>query len=980
MKKRFISALIAATMALSAMPMAFADGETAANNTYTVSTDGKTGVTNVGKDSIGLIEVTGLDADENVIKLYVGDTEIENFETTATDNGFTIDPMYFSTWDDGVSKKSIYPTTETECKIVINGEEHTFTSSLIVPLAHKDGKKIINVAEGVVPNLRETSVGTDGSTIYMAENKNDRGNREVVTDGRVFADDWNNVFSPRWVKDLTASTLTEVGSQTDRTIFTLDLGKKYEIVGAVLVPNEKSDSGNYGYKVGADNNEKTEKIGVTILGLARNNESNLKTKTSKEVLTNFSINETSGFENVENNYQYIHFGTLGEAKGSDISELMVYAYVDDDATLTVKSNVDGKTVTNVGTDGTDMIEVNCGRSVSKNQIKLYVGEKEVTDFAVTSTQNGFKVDPMFFSTMTGGDTKNNIYPTGTTECRIVISTSVGSGEVTFKGSEILPIAHMDGSKIVNVARNATITLAENLKENPNNRGTKEVINDGVLYDPDNGWCFFSPNWNSKKGADNDWGYKDTTVFTMDLGSEYNIAGIAIAGAYKNSGNNRNYAVQLDNVSNTETLSSKYIDTVLGAGWNYSSDCQITDQVVTKFAESTARYLHIGSNHNNRGGVDISELMVYAYVPVATVETELVPVGNQTVTNVGTDVTDYVKLAIKDDDVKLGDSIAVTVTAANGAESTVTASKIANENAYKIETKDFSGLKTDNAVQNFSKSGTATVKFENVMVGGKSYSGSATVNTGHIVPVAYKAGKYIIDVAAGKGVYMPYGASNGTTPYEGNWTGMFTDGNSRTNLSVKKPIVTENTCDNTKPALKLDLGAAYDIVGVAQVGRDSGHHETRYQKIVLSNEADLTTYDNITGYATTPGTNTVENTQVMSKFDENTQNAQYVYVGGNYGTYVAVTFSDISVYAYVDATAPTMYVANSADGGIKAGTYYTGSASVILGKYNESGLDSVVISDTDKTAEIARTSGFTYKAFLWESLTSIKALTNAVDCN
>lgn len=678
---------------------------------------------------------------------------------------------------------------------------------------------------------------------------------------------------------------------------------------------------------------------------------------------------------------------------------------DDDNTLNIysvggntsfTSNVKDKTgITNVGADATELISVDFESAVNpltKDNLELYVGDKSVDDFDIIPTENGFKLDPMYFSTLNAEKNAKNIYPQTESECRIVINgvtsadgTSLGKYSVNFTSGLILPVPYKENSKIMNVSQGIAPILADGVIENKYNRGNKEVVTDGKLYG----------NWEDLITATFEKTQYNQAILKLDLGTEYDIAGIALSGSAKNSGYNCFYAVECNNDPNTEIMTES--NQILRLTWindktdfiGYDIDTtEMTDnEILSNFSvgENKSRYVHVGTAIP-RTGLDVSELMVWAYVEKVTLTPSLTSVGNNgIITNVGTNASEYVKLSLNNDSVSFGESLNVAITTANGSETTATATKLANENAYRIEVKDLAGLSsTQNTVQNFVSSGTVNVKISDIISSNGKYvtCNIASAEVGQIVPLEYKNGKKIVDVASGKGVYMPNGDSN--------WTGLLTDSSADTSVRAKNTVLSTNTdesgktvttYDHSKPALKLDLGAQYDIAGMTVTGiGDSGHYSTRYQRFITSNDSSLNKIDDVSEYLKTPGTSMVSKTQALTSFPENTVNARYIYIG-NTNNYEQIGISDIHVYAYVDADAANLYTANSANGGIRAGSYYKGDNKIIIGKYTSDGaLVKATASDSNGIAEVDNESEYGYRIFMWDSLSGMKPLTDDIKYN
>ena len=313
--KRIMTILLSLAMFTTIAPMTMAEEAVSLN----CNVADATGVTNVGYIGSGLIELDfGKSVDsltKEDVTLFVGEQEVENFEIETTTRGITIDPMYFSTINPAKNTESIYPTSGTACKIVINDEvlgEHevNFTSGLILPVPYKENHRIVNVSSGLIPTLAE-GFG------FMS----DRGSIGVLTDGVLYKNNWTHLFTAqRPTTDFTATA--------GDVFYRFDLGKGYKIAGIAIAGEQKSSGLNNFYAVECNNDPDTNIIvknnAILWTGNYPNNQSvcigydfNTKVFTENEVLTNFNISD--------NESQYVHIGRAQIRGGITASEIMVWA-------------------------------------------------------------------------------------------------------------------------------------------------------------------------------------------------------------------------------------------------------------------------------------------------------------------------------------------------------------------------------------------------------------------------------------------------------------------------------------------------------------------------------------------------------------------------------------------------------------------------------------------------------------------------------
>ena len=935
---------------------------------------GKKGVTNVGRNAESLITLDfaqNMDkttlTSENIKITNSAGTVIAYEPYSVTEKSYSVDLSVLSNLSKGKSKAQDLPQGDTYT-VTVDGVKladatemaktsFTFTTDLVLPIAYKEGSYIEDVSEGKnVEALNGIAYGVSALWGML-------GN---ITDRAVFT----KIRMNHAIKEQT-DTVTLY--DTDKPTYKLDLGREYSIAGMALTTIDaqtKSDWRMCNTTHGISKTETQSMSGVTECI----NIGNSFMATSD---TTFFTKEEApigryvyGAPNSESDMKAAYVG---------LSEIYVWAYMD---IPEVTSNVDGKTgVTNVGTDSVGLIKVDFGTAINtptSDNITLYVDGKKVEDYEFTATETGITIDPMYFSTFNAAANSRNIYPSDETKCSISISgvtdiNNVDLGEYTFDFTSgvILPIAYKENTRIENVALGVPPTLAEGVTENKHNRGNKETVTDGVLYN--NTWQgMFSPTFEASKA--------NQIIYSLDLGAEYDIAGIALSGDDKGSGYNNFYAVGCDNISNAETMENDTL--ILKSTWTNSKvdyigynpqTSELTkNEILSNFniTDKRGRYIHVGTAIANRKQVTASEIMVWAYVDVVDVGISSNVAGKTGITNVGENSVGFVTLDFEDE-VNVNSLNNVKIINPKG-ESVSYKPESATSTSYKIDLKYFSTLSSTKSAINDYDPAQSCGTFKIVIDGVKTLDGKyvrhkeISFETGLILPVSYKEGYIIENVALGKLPKLLGERKAEDTDNEA----YVTDGRQIKEWKVLREHVTEGNA-----AFVLDLGAKYNIAGVAIAGVNSSYYDRR-QLIGGSNDGTKTIMSDTTNYVTGL-TLTVDWNQIISSFYDygKTEAVRYIYAGSDT---TCLGCRELYVWAYIEKSAPEMHFVNTADE-VKVESRNAEGKTLILAWYDSSTNEMIgAVTSQTGTVKTAKNTDYKYKAFLWDSLSGLKPSLEAIE--
>jgi len=221
----------------------------------------------------------------------------------------------------------------------IKGEMATFNPATIavgeiIPVPYKEGKIIKNVALNRVGENGENVIRKNGAKIEGEEDfreaLNGRGKMNLLTDGLLYGGVKNSTqFAPM----IEVHPATNVAGME---LYTLDLGKAYDIAGVAFSGTESIHLVSNQYIIEVNNSQDltttdvkdditytvitNENADIKYTDIIGHNGKNDETFTvyPNQVASNFSMNETS---------RYVHVGTANGYIRADISELMVFAYV-----------------------------------------------------------------------------------------------------------------------------------------------------------------------------------------------------------------------------------------------------------------------------------------------------------------------------------------------------------------------------------------------------------------------------------------------------------------------------------------------------------------------------------------------------------------------------------------------------------------------------------------------------------------------------
>ena len=233
-------------------------------------------------------------------------------------------------------------------------------------------------------------------------------------------------------------------------------------------------------------------------------------------------------------------------------------------------------------------------------------------------------------------------------------------------------------------------------------------------------------------------------------------------------------------------------------------------------------------------------------------------------------------------------------------------------------------------------------------------------------MSYKEGYIIENVALGKLPKLLGERKAEDTDNEA----YVTDGRQINEWKVLREHVTEGNA-----AFVLDLGAKYNIAGVAIAGVNSNYYD-RKQLIGGSNDGTKMIMSDTKNYVTGQ-IPTVDWNQIISSFYDYgaTEAVRYIYAGTNAG---CLGCRELYVWAYIEKSAPEMHFVNTADE-VKVESRNAEGKALILAWYDSSTnrMIGAVTSQTG-TVKTAKNTDYKYKAFLWDSLSGLKPLLEAIE--
>ena len=261
-------------------------------------------------------------------------------------------------------------------------------------------------------------------------------------------------------------------------------------------------------------------------------------------------------------------------------------------------------------------------------------------------------------------------------------------------------------------------------------------------------------------------------------------------------------------------------------------------------------------------------MAVGLMPMITMAAETAEIscsvdGAEGVTNIGD--SGYVTIDFSTDmDISTLNSTNITIQ--NGAGMTVEYTADATARQYKIDKKYFSSVKDNGAITTLDGD-TFTINVANVKTADETEQEAKTFSftTGTILPVSYKEGYVIENVALGKTV-----TELGIGVESGDKAENITDGKQNNDWNVFR----EKVSTAGDAAFKIDLGRKYDIAGVAVGGGvgisldpqvNTALWLSRYHLVGGSNEADIIKMSDVTTMYVQSGNTWMTYDQVRAKF-------------------------------------------------------------------------------------------------------------------
>ena len=630
-KRAFVTVVAAAMLACSVSWSAVYAEDLAVN--IACDADGKTGVTNIGDDTNGLITISfdkEMDAStltkDNIV-LSRSDNSAVNYQITVEDSKtVTIDKMYLSNLS--MDNSNIAPGTELaaqDFKIAVknvkaNGSdsaepEKVFsfsTAEIVAPVPYVQGKAI-----------RDVSVGLDVKTRYgFADNSVTAGNGTDRSIGTcVWVNDGNDDAS---------------NTEKDDWVVAYDLGSEYEICGAAI----RNFAGYGDYRE---------------IAVGGSNDANLDKSTDAGFEQYFKTNANFG-DNRNRNRVFNAFFTQGQKSARYIylihprnntnttrfSEFYVFAYVDGPMNFVQSTTpVDGTTgVTNIGLNESGYVEINFSEemntaTLNKDSIVLTNGAGTVIDYT-PSVNNGtvYKIDKKYLSSLNSSNTGSNVGTalkgdTFTITLNTKAKAASGRTQENYSFSlttadMVAPVSYVEGKKIIDVASRLPIEARYGYAEsNSEFGGTDGNVGTAVTpKDESNVTLNGEPS--------------DKWTFRCDLGKNYDIAGIMVQNF-----NGHNFRmVVLGGSSNADV--DKYNETTeyVRTG-DFSADTVYKGNSVYSFFDKSenkkARYIYGGHKKTNQLSVYLSEMKVFAYVDGEEDPYAFNLVGNNTTKRISAEV-------------------------------------------------------------------------------------------------------------------------------------------------------------------------------------------------------------------------------------------------------------------------------------------------------------------------------------------------------
>lgn len=856
LRKRCIAAFAAITMAVGLMPNVTMAAETAE---ISCSVDGAKNVTNVGESGYITIDFS---TDMNISTLNSGNITIKNGEGTeikytadVTARQYKIDKKYFSNIkDNGVATTltgDTFTISVANTKTADETEQETktfsFTTGTVLPVSYKEDCVIENVALG--------------KTVKALGTVPESGDKaEYVTDGKQ-NNDWN--------------VYREKVSAAGDAAFQIDLGRKYDIAGVAVAggvgtsfdPNVNSALWLSRYHLVGGSNQaditKMSEVATTYI------KSGNTWMTYDQVRAKF-------FDGKTEQIRYIYGGTE-QSPYSLYREIYVWAYVQPENLIESTYPENGETgVTNIGAGNNTLVTIDFSEdmnttTLNSKSIVITNSAGDVIDYTPYSAETRkYSIDKKYFSSVKDNGAVTNL--DGDTFTVTVNGAVAQNGTVqkkysfSFTTGTVLPVSYKEGYIIENVALGKTVS---ELGKSKVSGDMAEYVTDSRQFDE---WKVFRENVERGNAA-----------FSVDLGKKYNIAGVAIAGSNKDwydqdqivgGGNEPNKTAMRDVTEYIGTNANRI-------AWN---------QVKAKFfdygATDAVRYIYAGSSGTC---LACRELYAWAYIKTEnTVDSTYPENGAKNVSNVGAGNNSLVTVNFNTDmDTSTLTPENVTVKNSKGEKIDYVPYSV-SPRQLTIDKKYFSSIKDNGAVTTLDGD-----KFTVSINGAKSLNGdsvtyySFSFSTGIILPVSYKAGYAIENVALGKSV-----TGLGTSKIDGDEFEYVTDGRQFNEWRVLREKVIPGNA-----AFKVDLEKQYDIAGIAIAGVNNQHYD-RNQIIGGSNSGDKTVMSDVSTYIKAD-INTIDWNQVKARFYDygKTEPVQYIYAGSSQEW---LACRELYVWAYVQS--------------------------------------------------------------------------------
>ena len=862
LRKKCIAALSAVTMTVGLMPMITMAAGTAE---ISCSVDGAKGVTNIGDSGYVTIDFsTDMDTstlNSTNITIQNGAGSTIEYTAEATARQYKIDKKYFSSVKDNGAITTLdgdtFTINVTNVKTADEMEQETktfnFTTGSILPISYKEGYIIENVALG-------KQVTTFGNLIS--------GDKpEYITDGKQ-----NNNWEVLRVN-------TEEGKDAE---FAIDLGKQYDIVGVAFAGGH----GNADYTGERWFTRKHILGGSNTSDLTNMSDSNMETYIG--LIDNNDLNydqiRAKFFDNGTKSIRYIYGGTAYTKSYSLYREVYAWAYVPTANMVESTYPKNGETgITNIGAGNNSLVTIDFNTDMdvstlnSKN-IVIKNSAGDVIDYTPYSTEaRRISIDKKYFSsvkdngavTTLDGDT----FTVTVSGARAQDGTVQENYSFSFTTGTVLPVSYKEGYIIENVALGKPVTVLGTSIADAADK--PEYVTDGRQG---NEWKVLRENVTAGNAA-----------FSINLGRQYNIAGVAIAGV-----NNAWYDCR-QIVGGSNAADKTAMNDV--TAYIKSDDNKITwNQVKAKFydygATDAVQYIYAGSSTTCVG---CRELYVWAYIQAENMVASTSPEnGAKDITNIGDNATSEISIKFsKTMDISTLTSSNIIVK--NGSGEIVNYSpKRVSETEYVLHTKVLANV----CDKKIPSKETFTIV---VGSGVTSADGNAQLpyeyklTTDYIVaPVSSVEGKKIVNVAKGK---IPEGNCSALGEHLG-----LTDGNAKSydRYPYSKRA---NTTDNGY-CFKIDLDGWYDIAGiVVQSATDRANIWDNDHSRYLASADELETMAGAEKFAEITDSNGIHRGQTIGKFYEyeNSPRYRYVYGGPTTGYYEnrELLVGEVYAFAYVD---------------------------------------------------------------------------------